>query len=384
MNEKVEKLKSLKVEKKNITVNTSDSATETLSYKSNRSLYQLFSHSAIQPKHNLFIKIGKLILQSNVSLAPMAGITDYVLRSLIRRHSKTCLLTTEMISSEALIQESKRKSNSCVFPKSENDLILRSKDHSPIAYQLSGHKPDLMADAAKILEKYADIIDINMGCPVNKVVKGQDGCALMRNPKLALEIVKAVKSSVQTPVSVKFRLGYNTDELNFVEFGVKMQEAGADFITIHGRTRSQMYSGKADWKKIRELKHNVDVPVFANGDVNSVESAIECLELSNADGIAIGRGILGDAGLISRIEHYLLTGIKLPPPTLEEKIETLKIHLNEEIKLRGENIGIKFTRKFYPYYINNVKNAAKYRAELVLEEDYDEIIRKLHQIKETF
>lgn len=322
-------------------------------------------------------KIGNLTLNSNVSLAPMAGITDYVLRSLIRRHSKTCLLTTEMISSEALINESKRK-NRAEMP--ENNLVLRDKDHSIVAYQLTGHKPSLMADAAVILEKYADIIDINMGCPVNKVVKGQDGCALMRNPELASEIVKEIKHAVKTPVSVKFRLGYTMDELNFVDFGVKMQEAGADFITIHGRTRAQMYAGEANWKLIKELKQNIDIPLFANGDVNSIDSAIECLEQSHADGIAIGRGVLGDVTLISRIEHYLKTGIKLPLPTLEEKIESLKIHLDEEIKLRGEDVGIKFTRKFYPYYINSVKNAAKYRGELVLEEDYDQIMKKLERI----
>lgn len=323
-------------------------------------------------------KIGNLILNSNVSLAPMAGITDYVLRSLVRAHSKTCLLTTEMISSEALINESKRRREG-----PPNNLVLRKDDHSPIAYQLTGHKPRLIADAALILEKYADIIDINMGCPVNKMVKGQDGCALMRNPQLAFDIVKEVKSAIKIPVSVKFRLGYTLEELNFVEYGVKMQEAGADFITIHGRTRNQMYSGKANWSLIKELKQNIDIPVFANGDVNSVESAIECLEQSSADGVAIGRGVLGDVTLIQRIEHYMLTGEKLSPPTLEQRIEILKLHLNEEIKLRGEEVGIKFTRKFYPYYINSVKNAAKYRADLVLEENYEQIIKKLNEIAQT-
>lgn len=327
-------------------------------------------------------KIGNLTIDSCVSLAPMAGITDFVLRNLVRESSKTCLLTTEMISSEALIQEAKRKKKILTekFGEYENALVLRKKDHAPIAYQLTGHKPELMAEAATILEKYADIIDINMGCPVNKVVKGQDGCALMRNPKLAQEIVKKIKSTVKTPVSVKFRLGYTFDELNFADFGVKMQEAGADFITIHARTRSQMYSGNADWKLIKELKQNVDIPVFANGDVNSVEKARQCLEQSNADGIAIGRGILGDVTLISRIEHYVKTGKILPQQTLEEKIKTIKKHLDEEITLRGEDVGIKFTRKFYPYYISGIKNAAKYRAELVTEDKYENIIKKLDSI----
>lgn len=314
-------------------------------------------------------KIGELRIDSRVSLAPMAGITDYVLRKLVRKYSKTCLLTTEMISSEALVQ----------IP--ETDILKRDEDHSPIAYQLSGHKPELMANAAQILEPYADIIDINMGCPVNKVVKGQDGCALMRNPKLASEIVKTVKGAIQKPLSVKFRLGYNFDELNFVDYGIKMQEAGADFITIHGRTRAQMYSGKADWQIIKDLKENVDIPIFANGDVTSVETAIECLQASGADGVAIGRGILGDPTLISRIEHYLQTGKLLAPPTLQEKIEVLREHLDDEINLRGENVGIKFTRKFYPYYISGIKDASKYRAKLVTEDDYEKIIKTLDEIE---
>lgn len=305
------------------------------------------------------------LIQSRVSLAPMAGITDYVLRSLVRRYSKSCLLTTEMISSEFLAQVK------------GGDIIKRDSDHSPISYQISGHKPHLMKAAAEYLSPIADMIDINMGCPVNKVVKGQDGCALMRNPSLAADLVKALKDGTDKPVSVKFRLGYTFDELNFVEFGQKMQEAGAEFITIHGRTRSQLYSGTADWKSIRKLKENVDIPVFANGDVTSIETAEECLKESGADGVAIGRGVLGDPTLLYRIEHYLHTGEKLPLPSLEERISMLKTHLDEEIKLRGENIGIKFCRKFYPYYIAGIKNAAKIRSILVTEDNYDNIIKTL-------
>ncbi len=305
------------------------------------------------------------LIQSKVSLAPMAGITDYVLRSLVRKYTNSCLLTTEMISSEFLAQVK------------GGDIIKRDTNHSPISYQISGHKPHLMKAAAEYLSPIADMIDINMGCPVNKVVKGQDGCALMRNPSLAADLVKAVKDGTDKPVSVKFRLGYTFDELNFVEFGQKMQEAGAEFITIHGRTRSQLYSGTADWKIIRKLKENVDVPVFANGDVTSIETAEECLEQSKADGVAIGRGVLGDPTLLHRIEHYINTGEKLPVPSLEERISILKTHLDEEIKLRGENVGIKFCRKFYPYYISGIKNAAKIRSILVREENYNKIIETL-------
>lgn len=305
------------------------------------------------------------LIQSKVSLAPMAGITDYVLRSLIRRYSKNCLLTTEMISSEFLAQVK------------GGDIVERDDNHSPISYQISGHKPHLMRASAEYLSPMADMIDINMGCPVNKVVKGQDGSALMRNPELAADLVKAVKDGTDKPVSVKFRLGYTFEEMNFVEFGQKMQEAGAGFITIHGRTRSQMYSGSADWKSIKKLKENVDIPVFANGDVTSIETAVECLEQSGADGIAIGRGVLGDPTLLYRIEHYLQTGEKLPVPTLDEKISMLKWHLDEEIKLRGEKVALKFFRKFYPYYIAGIKNAAKVRSILVTEENYDNIMKTL-------
>lgn len=305
------------------------------------------------------------LIQSRVSLAPMAGITDYVLRSLVRKYSQNALLTTEMISSEFLAQVK------------GGDIIKREADHSPISYQISGHKPHLMRAAAEYLTPMADMIDINMGCPVNKVVKGQDGCSLMRNPALAADLVKAVKDGTNKPVSVKFRLGYTLDELNFVEFGQMMQEAGAEFITIHGRTRSQMYSGNADWKMIRKLKDNIDIPVFANGDVTSIDSAIQCLEESGADGVAVGRASMGDPTLIGRIEHYFATGEKLPEPSIEEKIKILKTHLDGEIELRGEKVGIKFFRKFYPYYIAGIKNAAKIRSVLVTEEDYGKIISTL-------
>lgn len=317
-------------------------------------------------------KINDLI-KSRVSLAPMAGITDYVLRSLVRRYSPDVLLTTEMISSEYLAQTLNGRSGTEIFKREEN--------HSPISYQISGHKPEMMQKAAEFLNQYADMIDINMGCPVNKVVKGQDGCALMRNPKLAVELVKAVKSGTAKPVSVKFRLGYTADEMNFVEFGVKMQEAGADFITIHGRTRSQMYSGQANWSKIAELKAAVDIPVFANGDITTIDEALLCLEQSNADGVAIGRGALGDPTLLGRIAHFLKTGEKLTPPTLEEKAEMLRTHLDEEIALRGENVGIKFMRKFYPYYFAGFHNAKNLRAKLVLEENYGEIIKMLNELR---
>ena len=309
------------------------------------------------------------LIQSRVSLAPMAGITDYVLRSLVRKYSPDALLTTEMISSEYLAQTMNGRSGT--------EILKRDENHSPISYQISGHKPHLMCQAAEFLNNYADMIDINMGCPVKKVVGGQDGAALMRTPELAANLVKAVKDGCDKPVSVKFRLGYTADEMNYVEFGQQMQEAGAEFITIHGRTRSQMYSGHADWAKIRALKENVDIPVFANGDILSVDDAITCLELSGADGVAVGRGAIGDPTLIGRISHYIKTGERVEKPSLEARIEMLKQHLDEEIKLRGEGVAIKFMRKFYPYYLSGFENAKQLRSKLVIEENYENIINIL-------
>lgn len=310
----------------------------------------------------------KALIKSRVSLAPMAGITDYVLRKIVRKYSKTVLLTTEMISSEFLAQVK------------ETDIIKTDALQHPLSFQISGHKPHLMKAATEYLSDRADMIDINMGCPVKKVVKGHDGCALMRTPQLAAELVQAVKEGTTKPVSVKFRLGYTFNELNYIEFGQKMQEAGAEFITIHGRTRSQFYADKADWAKIKLLKANIDIPVFANGDITSVESAEKCLLQSGADGVAVGRAVMGDPALLYRIEHFLATGEHLPAPDLSEKLEILKMHLNEEISLRGKSNGIKFFRKFYPFYISGIKNAAKVRAMLVAEEDYNKIIKILDDI----
>jgi len=321
--------------------------------------------SLLQTKNNNAVEE---LIKSKVSLAPMAGITDFVLREQVRKYSPTCLLTTEMISSEFLAQ-------------ARDTVISKISDiQHPISFQISGHKPHLMKAAAEYLSDKADMIDINMGCPVNKVVKGQDGCALMRNTKLAQDIVTAVREGTDKPVSVKFRLGYTADEMNYVEFGQQMQEAGAEFITIHGRTRSQFYSGSADWEKIKLLKQNVDIPIFANGDINSVEDAIRCMELSSADGVAVGRASMGDPTLIGRIAHYFRKGEILPEPELSEKINMLKLHLDGEIALRGEQVGIKFMRKFYSYYISGFKNACKIRSALVLEENYDNIILMLKEL----
>ena len=314
------------------------------------------------------LKIGSVEVKSRVALAPMAGITDVVLRQLIRKYSKNCLLTTEMISSEALMQK-----------KGGEILEYRENEH-PLAFQISGHKPFMMAKAAKMLSARSSIIEINMGCPVNKVVKGGDGSALMKTPELASDIVKAVKDAIDLPVTVKFRLGYTADSKNYMEFAKLMQDSGADAMTIHCRTRSQMYGGKADWQALSEIKKEITVPVFANGDISAPEDAKECLAQSKVDGVAVARGVLGHPDLIYRIEHFFNTGEIIESIDTKTRITLIKEHLNEEIKLRGELAGIRFTRKFYPYYIKGVHGAPALRHALVTEDSYDKIINILDSI----
>ena len=300
--------------------------------------------------------------------APLAGISDTIYRNLVREKSKETLLTTEMISSEALVNNQKTL------------IIEYDKSQYPLSFQLSGHKPHIMARAAEFLNERASSIDINFGCPVNKVVKGTDGAAMMRNPKLASDIVKAIKDVIDVPLSAKFRLGWSLDEINFVEFAKTMEESGVDFITVHARTRSQMYSGSADWEKLAQLKNEIKIPYYANGDIKTVQDAIKCLEITGANGISIGRGLMGNPFLAGHIEHYFKTGEILKEATLEEKIEILKRHIIGEVNLRGKINGIKFMRKFYNFYISSVRGASKYRQVLVRIESLDEVLKVLDEI----
>lgn len=313
---------------------------------------------------NKQIEIGKI----KVIQAPLAGISDIVFRGLIRKYNSKCLMTTEMISSEML----------CNNPNPR--IIQFDEIEYPLSFQLVGHKIDKMTKSAKILAPYASVIDINCGCPVKKVVVSGDGSAMMKTPELACDIVKSIKDATFLPVSAKFRLGWSLEEENYIDFALKLQEAGVDFVVLHSRTRSQMYQGSADWEKIGLLKKELKIPVFANGDITSIEKAVECINLTKCDGVAVGRGIMGDFSLPYRIEHYLKTGEILKQPDLKEKIEMLKIHLKKEVEFMGEKNGVKFMRKFYGYYISSVKNASKYRNKLVLLEKEKEVLNILDEI----
>ena len=316
------------------------------------------------PSINKKININEI----KVIQAPLAGISDVVFRGLIRKYGSKCLMTTEMISSEML----------CSNP---NPRIIQFEEFEyPLAFQLVGHKVDKMTSAAKIIAPYASMIDINCGCPVKKVVVSGDGSAMMKTPKLVSDILKSIKDTTGLPVSVKCRLGWSKNEENYIEFAKVMEEAGADFITLHARTRNAMYEGHADWEKIGLLKKELKIPVFANGDIKSLEDAKKCFEITKCDGISIGRGIMGDFTLPYRIEKYLNEGIEIEKPNLNQKIKMLKEHLFLEVKNMGEINGIKFMRKFYNYYISSVKNASKYRCLLVRLENEKEIVKVLDEI----
>lgn len=316
------------------------------------------------------LKIGSVELDSPVFLAPMAGITDMVFRQMIRLFSKKCLLVSEMVSSEAL------KMNK------ENHIIDHCKTEYPLAFQLCGHKPYLMAEGAKKLESISTLIDINMGCPAPKIVKNGDGSALMQDLKLVSQIISAVKNAVNIPVTVKTRVGWDCNSKNYVEFAKMAEESGADAIIIHGRTRSQQYSGLANWQHIAEAKENVNIPVVGNGDITSPEIALNNLKTYNLDGVSIGRGTLGDPGLIYRIEHALETGEILPEPTIQERLDLAMLHLKKEIEYRGEEHGIRFMRKFFAWYIRGIRGASQFRYQAVRLEKFDEIQKMFDEIKE--
>lgn len=315
------------------------------------------------------IKIKGLEINSLVMAAPLAGITDLVFRQILRKFNTSSLMVTEMISSEAL------KHNK------EHKIIDTYEGDQPIAFQIAGHKPDLMVDAAVSLNDIADMIDINMGCPVPKIVKNGDGSGLMRMPELAGEIVKKVSAAIDKPVSVKFRLGWDRRSINCVEFAQLMEASGADLITIHGRTRSQMYSGFADWELIREVKEAVNIPVIANGDVLSPENALKCIETTKADGVAIGRGLLGDPWLLQRIDHYFKTGEILPEPTIIERIDMSLEHCKLLCDYLGEHIGLRRSRKFFGWYVKHVAGAPKYRNILTRLNSVQEIEETIKDIK---
>jgi len=315
------------------------------------------------------MQIGSLKLNTRVYVPPMAGVTDIVFRGLIRRIDPGCMLATEMVSSRALMH------------RPETRIMDLAPDEHPIGIQIFGHEPDIMAQAASMAQaRGADFIDINMGCPVPKITKGKDGCALMREPELARDIVRTVKSAISVPLTVKFRLGWDDSARNAVDFGSMLEECGVAAVTVHGRTRQQFYSGKADWAAIGGVKRALSIPVFGNGDVFEPEDALRLLEETGCDGVAVARGTLGNPWLIRRINHYLETGKLLDEPQPVERLVLAYLHALGLVGYKGPRIGINESRRHLTHYTKGIIGAAPYRAQLTQVESTADVISILAEL----
>lgn len=313
------------------------------------------------------MKIGNLNLDNRVFLSPMAGVTDLPFR-LICKEQDCGMLYTEMVNAKAL----------CYDDQNTKKMLKIEEEEHPVAIQIFGSDPEYMGGAAKILNSYPnEILDINMGCPAPKVVKNGDGSALLKNPELAAKVLKAVVGNSEKPVTLKIRKGWDDTCINAVEIAKIAEDCGISAIAIHGITREQYYSGKADWDIIRQVKENVSIPVIGNGDVFEVEDAINMLNQTNCDAIMIGRGAQGNPWIFKRINHYMQTGEILPEPTLEEKINTAKKHLKLAVEEHGEYVAVREMRKHIAWYLKGLRNSARVRDEINKIESYEEVVNKL-------
>ena len=309
------------------------------------------------------LKIGSVTLDNNLILAPMAGVTDLPFRLLCKEQGAG-LICTEMISAKAIHFKN----------KNTESLMEIDERERPVSLQLFGSDPDLMADiAAQIEHRNFDILDINMGCPVPKVVNNGEGSALMKNPRLIHEIIHKVSGAIKKPVTVKIRKGFTEDCVNAVEIARIAQDAGAAAVAVHGRTREQYYSGKADWDIIRQVKEAVSIPVIGNGDVDSPEKAKQMQQETGCDGIMIGRAVRGNPWLFSRILHYQETGEILPKPELKEVKEMMLRHARLQLEYKGEYTGMREMRKHVAWYTAGMPHSAAVRRLVNEVESYEQL-----------
>ncbi len=316
------------------------------------------------------LNIGGVVLDSPVILAPMAGVTDLPFRLLCRRKGAG-LLCMEMVSAKAIYYNN----------RNTEALLEIHPEETPVSLQLFGSDPKLMGEMAKKIEaRPFSILDINMGCPVPKVVNNGEGSALMKNPELAGEIMASVVKAIDKPVTVKIRKGFNDENVNAVELAKIAEDAGVAAIAVHGRTREQYYSGSADWDIIRQVKEAVSIPVIGNGDVTDCNSAKRLLEETGCDGIMIGRASRGNPWIFERIQSYLATGVMPEPVSKEEMRQTILEHAKLMVQYKGEYMAIREMRKHVSWYTAGMKNSAAFRGKINTMETMEELTDSVNQL----
>lgn len=309
------------------------------------------------------LTIGNVTLKNNIILAPMAGVTDLPFRLLCSEQGAG-LAGMEMVSAKAILYGN----------KNTEGLLAIHPEEGPVSLQLFGSDPKIVSEMAKRMEERPfAVLDINMGCPVPKIVNNGEGSALMREPKLAGEIIAATVKAIDKPVTVKIRKGFDADHVNAVELAKIAEDAGAAAVAVHGRTREQFYSGEADWEIIARVKEAVSIPVIGNGDVTDGETAAGLLRKTGCDGVMIGRAARGNPWLFGQIAAYLEDGRKLPAPTTEEKKKMILRHAALQLEIKGEYTGVREMRKHLSWYTAGMPNSARLRQRVNLAERFEEI-----------
>ena len=313
------------------------------------------------------LKIGNVELENNLILAPMAGVTNQPFRIICKQFG--CgMVCTEMASSKAIFYNDQKTKR----------LLNVEGERRPISVQIFGSEEESMGYAAKYVSEFADIVDINMGCPAPKVVKNGDGSKLLLDLEKAKRIMQVVVQNSKVPVTLKIRKGWDNNNIVAVQVAKIAEEVGISAITVHGRTRSEFYSGKADWDIIKEIKKTVSIPVIGNGDVIDGKTALEMFEKTNVDGIMIGRGVFGNPWIFREIEYFLKTGKELEKPTNEEKLDIMKRHIELAVEEKGD-VAIRELRKHIAWYTKNMKNSSEFRNKINTIETKQDMLKNIDE-----